>query len=88
MNQSSIFNLDQDIISNSFEYYKGIFILNLKWFGIYKNGKITKEEAVNAILHSNISDKIDNNIDKSIVDYYNKTENVDYIKFVNCFTYN
>jgi nucleoid DNA-binding protein len=81
LNQSPIFNLDQDII-NSFEYYKGILILNLKRFDIYKNGIITKEEAVNAILHSNINDKIDNNIVKSIVDYYNKTENVDHIKFV------
>jgi nucleoid DNA-binding protein len=81
LNQSPIFNLDQDII-NSFEYYKELLILNLKRFDIYKNGKITKEEAVNAILHSNISDKIDNNIAKSIVDYYNKTENVDYMKFV------
>ena len=30
-------------------------------------------------MHSNISDKIDNNIAKSIVDYYNKTENVLFI---------
>ena len=79
--QSPLLNLDDDII-NSIEYYKGILILNSKKFDIYKNGTITKEEAINAILHSNINIKIDYNIAKEIVDYYNKTGNVEYMKFI------
>ena len=79
--QSPIFKLDEEII-NSIEYYKGILILNSKKFDIYKSGTITKEEAINSILHSNISDKINYNISKEIVNYYNKTENVEYMKFI------
>ena len=81
LKQSPLFDLDEEII-NSIEYYKGILILNSKKFDNYKSGMITKEEAINSILHSNISDKIDYNIAKSIVDYYNKTGNVEYMKFV------
>ena len=79
--QSPLLNLDDDII-NSVEYYKGILILNSKKFDIYKSGTISKEEAINAILHSNINIKIDYNIAKEIVDYYNKTGNVEYMKFI------
>ena len=79
--QSPLFNLDEEIIK-SIEYYKGILILNSKKFDIYKSGIISKEEAINSILHSNISDKIDYNIAKQIVEYYNKTENIEYMKFI------
>ena len=79
--QSPIFKLDEEII-NTIEYYKGILILNSKKFDLYKSGTISKEEAINSILHTNISDKIDYNISKEIVNYYNKTENVEYMKFI------
>ena len=79
--QSPLFNLDEEII-NSIEYYKGILILNSKKFDLYKSGTITKEEAINSILHSNISDKIDYNKAKEIVEYYNKTGNIEYMKFI------
>ena len=81
LSESPLFKLDEEII-NSIEYYKGILILNSKKFDIYKSGTITKEEAINSILHTNISNKIDYNIAKEIVNYYNKTENVEYMKFI------
>ena len=81
LEKSPLLNLDEDII-NTIEYYKGILILNSKKFDLFKSGIITKEEAINAILHSNINIKIDYNIAKEIVDYYNKTGNVEYMKFI------
>ena len=46
------------------------------------NGLLTKEEIITAILRSKISDKIDFNLAKEIVDFYNKNENVEYMKFI------
>ena len=78
---SPLFTLDQQTITN-IEYYKGILILNSKKYDIYKFGIISKEEAINALLNSNISDKIDSNLAKRIVEYYNKTDKIEYMKFI------
>ena len=78
---SPLFDLDDETIS-SLEYYKGILILNAKKFDNDKYGTITKEEAISALLHSNISEKIDSNLCKNIVEYYNKTDNIEYMKFI------
>ena len=45
-------------------------------------GMITKEEVIQALLQSNINLKIDYNLAKNIVDDYNKTDNVEYMKFI------
>ena len=79
--KSPLFLLDKEIIK-SFQYFKGILILNCKKFDNNKRGTITKEEAINSIIYSKISSKIDYNIAKSIVEFYNKTENVEYMKFI------
>ena len=79
--KSPLFLLDKEIIK-SFQYFKGILILNCKKFDDNKRGIITKEEAINSIIYSKISSKIDYNMAKSIVDFYNKTPNVEYMKFI------
>ena len=81
ISNSPLFTLDDEIIS-SFEYYKGILILNSRKFDIEKYGTISKEEAISALLHSNISEKIDINLAKNIVEYYNKTDTIEYMKFI------
>ena len=43
---------------------------------------ITKEEVIKALLKSNINLKIDYNLAKNIVDDFNKTDNVEYMKFI------
>ena len=73
--------LDEDILKD-FEYFKGILIKNCKNFDHTRNGMITKEEAIQAFLKSNINPKIDFNLAKNIVDEYNKTDNVEYMKFI------
>ena len=73
--------LDEDILKD-FEYFKGILIKNCKGFDHSRNGMITKEEAIQAFLKSNINPKIDFNLAKNIVDEYNKTDNVEYMKFI------
>ena len=78
---SPIFTLDEETISN-FEYYKGILVFNAKKFDKNKCGTITKEEAINSLIHSNISDKIDFDFAEKVVDYYNKTEKIEYMKFI------
>ena len=40
-----------------------------------------------SVLDSNISDKIDLNLSKSIVEFYNKTDNVEYMKFIHFIKY-
>ena len=60
--KSPLFLLDKEIIK-SFQYFKGILILNCKKFDNNKRGTITKEEAI-------------------IVDFYSKTPNVEYMKFI------
>ena len=73
--------LDEDILK-SIEYFKGLIIKNCKTFDLIRNGTITKEEAIEALIKTNISDKIDYNIAKNIVDNYTNTENIEYMKFI------
>ena len=73
--------LDEDILKD-FEYSKGLMIKNCKNFDTTRNGMITKEEVIQALLQSNINLKIDYNLAKNIVDDYNKTDNVEYMKFI------
>jgi nucleoid DNA-binding protein len=79
--KSPLFNLDEETLKN-FLYYKGILILNSRKFDKNKLGFILKEDAINSILHSEISNKIDYDIAKSIVEYYSETDNVDYMQFI------
>ena len=78
---SPLFTLDLDTL-NSFEYYKGVLVLNSKKYDINKYGNIIKEEMIKALINSNISDKIDENLAKNIVEYYNKTDKIEYMKFI------
>ena len=78
---SPLFTLDEESIT-SFEYYKGVLIFNAKKYDINKYGTITKDEAVSILLNSNISDKIDANLAEKIVEFYNKTDKVEYMKFI------
>ena len=73
--------LDEDILKD-FEYCKGLMIKNCKTFDFSRSGIITKEEAVKALLMSNINLKLDFNLAKNIVDDFNKTDNVEYMKFI------
>jgi hypothetical protein len=73
--------LDEDILKD-FEYFKGILIKNCKNYDNTRNGMITKEEVIQSFLKSNMNPKIDYNLAKSIVDEYNKTDNVEYMKFI------
>ena len=78
---SPIFSLDEESI-NSFAYYKGILISNAKKYDINKYGIITKDEAISSIINSNISDKIDSILAEKIVEFYNKTDKIEYMKFI------
>ena len=79
---SNILNIIDEEILNNIGYYKGILIKECKNLDETNNGLITKEDAINALLKSKISDKIDYNLAKEIVEFYNKTENVEYMKFI------
>ena len=73
--------LDEDILKD-FEYCKGLMIKNCKSFDISRSGIITKEEAIQALLMSNINPKLDNDLMQHIVDDYNKTDKVEYMKLI------
>ena len=73
--------LDEDTLK-SLEYFKGLMIKNCKSFDISRSGLIRKDDAIKALMKTNINNKIDYNISKNIVDNYNKTENVEYMKFI------
>ena len=73
--------LDEDTLK-SLEYYKGLMIKNSKSFDESRSGIISKEDAIKALMNTNINNKIDYNVAKTIIDSYNKTENVEYMKFI------
>ena len=73
--------LDEETLK-SLEYFKGMMIKNCKSFDLARSGTIIKEDAIKALMKTNINNKIDYNVSKNIVDYYNKTENVEYMKFI------
>ena len=80
-NNSSLSFLDDDILK-SIEYFKGIMIKNCKNYDISGNGLISKAETIDALIKTNINNKIDYNTAKLIVNTLNKTENVEYMKFI------
>jgi nucleoid DNA-binding protein len=73
--------LDEETLK-SLEYFKGMMIKNCKSFDLSRSGTIIKEDAIKALMKTNINNKIDYNVAKNIIDYYNKTENVEYMKFI------
>ena len=64
------------------EYYKGILIKNCKNYDHLRNGRISKGDIINAMVQSNINNKIDYNTAKKIVEGYIKTEDAEYMKFI------
>ena len=64
------------------EYYKGILIKNCKNYDHLRNGRISKGDIINAMVQTNINNKIDYNIAKKIVEAYIKTEDAEYMKFI------
>ena len=72
--------LDDDTLK-SLEYYKGLLIKNSKSFDLARSGTISKDDSIKALMNTNIN-KIDYNVAKAIIDSYNKTENVEYMKFI------
>ncbi len=79
---SNILNIIDEETLNNIGYYKGIMIKECKNLDETNNGFISKQDAINALVKSKISDKIDYNKAKEIVEFYNKTENVEYMKFI------
>ena len=76
--------LDEDILK-SVEYFKGIMIKNSKNYDKNGNGIISKSEMVEVLIKSNISNKIDSHKAKLIVDLLNRTDKVEYMKFIALF---
>ena len=81
INKDTLNNLDEETL-RTLEYYKGNLIKNCKNYDISKNGTISKEEAIKAMVQTNINNKIDYNMAKTIVEGYNKTEDIEYMKFI------
>ena len=75
-------NILDDETLRTLEYYKGILIKNCKKYDNNRSGRISKDETINAIVQTNINNKVDYNIAKSIVEGYYKTENIEYMKFI------
>ena len=75
-------NILDDETLKTLEYYKGMLIKNCKNFDNDRSGRISKEETIKAIVQTNINNKVDYNIAKSIVEGYYQTENIEYMKFI------
>ena len=73
--------LDDETLK-SIEYFKGIMIKNCKSYDTSGNGLISKSETIDALIKTNINNKIDYNTAKLMVNALNKTENVEYMKFI------
>ena len=78
---SSLSFLDDETLK-TIEYFKGIMIKNCKNYDLSGNGLISKEETIDALIKTNMNNKIDYNNAKLIVNALNKTENVEYMKFI------
>ena len=76
--------LDEEILK-SVEYFKGMMIKNSKNYDINGNGLISKSEMIEVLIETNISNKMDSNKAKLIVDLLNKTDQVEYMKFIALF---
>ena len=57
-------------------------IKNCKSYDTSGNGLISKSETIDALIKTNINNKIDYNTAKLMVNALNKTENVEYMKFI------
>ena len=75
-------NILDEATLKTLEYYKGMLIKNCKNYDKSRSGTISKAEAINAIVQTNINNKVDYNLAKSIVEGYIKTEDVEYMKFI------
>ena len=73
--------LDENTLK-TIEYYKGILIKNCKNYDHSRSGRIAKSDIINAMVQTNINNKIDYNIAKKIVEGYIKTEDAEYMKFI------
>ena len=76
--------LDEETLK-SVEYYKGIMIKNSKNYDLKGNGIISKSEMIEVLIHTNINNKMDSTKAKLIVDLLNKTDKVEYMKFIALF---
>jgi hypothetical protein len=70
-NDSSLSFLDDETLK-TIEYFKGIMIKNCKNYDLSGNGLISKEEAIEALMKTNINNRIDYNTSKLIVNALNK----------------
>ena len=75
--------LDEETLK-SIEYFKGIMIKNSKYYDIKGSGLISKSEMIDALIKTNINN-LDSTKAKLIVDLFNKTEQVEYMKFISLF---
>ena len=73
--------LDDETLK-SIEYYKGILIKNCKSLDTSGRGMISKSEAIDALVKTNINNKINYHTAKLIVNKHKKTENIEYMKFI------
>ena len=78
-NTTNIF--DEEFLKN-FLYFKGILIQLSKKYDINKSGIISKEELINVILSAKVTDNMTYDLAKSFIENYNKTDNIDYMKFI------
>ena len=81
-NENSSLSFLDDETLKTIEYFKGIMIKNCKNYDLSGNGLISKEETIEALMKTNMNNKMDYNTAKLIVNALNKTENVEYMKFV------
>jgi hypothetical protein len=73
--------LDDETLK-SIEYYKGILIKNCKSFDTSGRGMISKSEAIDALVKTNINNKINYHTAKLIINKHKQTENIEYMKFI------
>ena len=75
-------NLPNDLLE-SFEYFKGIIISNMKKYDQEGIGSINKAHCIDAIIEANIHPKMTKELCKNIVHIYNKgAKHVEYMKFI------
>ena len=72
---------DAEFLKN-FLYFKGILIKLSKNYDTNKSGIISKEELIDVILKANIMENMSYDLAKNFIEFYNKTDNIDYMKFI------
>ena len=81
---NSLSFLDEETLK-SVEYFKGLMIRNSKNYDLKGNGILSKSEMIEVLIKTNMNNKIDSNKAKLIVDSLNKTDKVEYMKFIALF---